>query len=337
VKKKILIDINHPAHVHYFKNFIKEIQTKNFEVIVTNRDLPIINTLLDSYGIDHIIRNKRPIKSARWKSMLYLLGMIRSVLKVSLKVKPDFYIGFASPACAINSFIFRKPGIIIDDTEHNHFNHKIYSTFCTDILTPFYFEKEINNKQIRFNAFVEQFYLNSKYFIKNKRIDQSDPYCLVRFISFDAWHDIGISKNQDIEIKKELIYELSKRIKVYVSSENDNDRTFEQYKLNTHPNEMHQIIANAQFVISEGATIACEAGILGVNYYYINPLQVGNINHQVNLFEHANCCSLSEILEAVKNDKIVLHKGNMEKIESLYINPTNYLLNYVLNYQEKIK
>jgi predicted glycosyltransferase len=335
MKKKILIDINHPAHVHYFRNFINEIQLKDFEVYVTNRDAPIINILLDSYGIKHITRNKRPIKSARWKSILYLIGMIRAVFKVSLKVKPDFYIGFASSACAVNSFLFRKPSIIIDDTEHNHFNHKLYSTFCSDILTPFYFEKEINKKQIRFNAFVEQFYLHSSYFVKNNEIDQSNPYCLVRFISYDAWHDIGISKNQNLETKKELILELSKKIKVYVSSENDNDKTFDNYKMNIHPKEMHQMIANAKFVISEGATIASEAGILGVNYFYINPLKVGYINYQIKQFEHANSCSINELLDLVKNDKLILEEGDLEKIESKCIDPTLFLVNYVLNYPQK--
>ena len=105
--------------------------------------------------------------------------------------------------------------------------------------------------------------------------------------------------------------------------------------MNIHPKDMHQMIANAKFVISEGATIASEAGILGVNYFYINPLKVGYINYQINQFEHANSCSLNELLDLVKNDKLILQEGDLEKIESKCIDPTLFLVNYVLNYPQK--
>jgi predicted glycosyltransferase len=59
---KILIDINHPAHVHYFRNFISEIQKRGHICIITNRDSPFIMAFLEDYGIRHIIRSSRPKK-----------------------------------------------------------------------------------------------------------------------------------------------------------------------------------------------------------------------------------------------------------------------------------
>jgi hypothetical protein len=35
---KILIDIGHPAHVHFFKNAIRELEGRGHEVKVTARD-----------------------------------------------------------------------------------------------------------------------------------------------------------------------------------------------------------------------------------------------------------------------------------------------------------
>jgi predicted glycosyltransferase len=338
MRKKILIDINHPAHVHYFRNFIELIERQGYEVVLTNRNSDIINELLDHYNIKHITRNKRPAKPARWKSFLYLLGMIWNVFRVSMKVKPDFFIGFGSSACAVNSFLFGKPSIIIDDTEHNKFNHLIYSLFCTDILTPHYFEKKFKSKQIRFKAYVEQFYLHSDFFKPKEKSYQFAEYCLVRFISYDAWHDISVSKLQNFEKKKMLVSLLSKKMKVYVLSE-DNDENFEEYKLNFKSNEIHEIIANAKLVISEGATIACEAGLLGVNYFYINPLQVGNINEQVKNMGYANIETLDNLIEQLKNNCLKIKKIKNLNFEENLINPTIFLLNFVLNYsiiREKI-
>lgn len=57
---KIQIDINHPAHVHYFRNFIKIMEERGHVFKITNRNSPMINQLLDIYGIEHITRNQRP-------------------------------------------------------------------------------------------------------------------------------------------------------------------------------------------------------------------------------------------------------------------------------------
>ncbi len=35
---RILVDIGHPAHVHFFKNFIWEMEKRGHEFIVTARD-----------------------------------------------------------------------------------------------------------------------------------------------------------------------------------------------------------------------------------------------------------------------------------------------------------
>ena len=98
---KILIDINHPAHVHYFKNFIKIMEAHGHKFFVINRDSPMINQLLDYYGIEHTIRNKRPEKKGTIASLMNILRMIGWVAKKSFSFHPDIYMGFASSACAV--------------------------------------------------------------------------------------------------------------------------------------------------------------------------------------------------------------------------------------------
>ena len=48
---KILIDIGHPAHVHYFRNFIGIMQEKGHEFFVTARDKEVSHQLLNIYKI----------------------------------------------------------------------------------------------------------------------------------------------------------------------------------------------------------------------------------------------------------------------------------------------
>ena len=140
---KILIDINHPAHVHYFRNFIKLMEAKGHRFCVINRDSKMINQLLDYYGIEHTIRNKRPDKKGTFASMMNLMRMTLWCIRKSFSFRPDMYMGFGSSACAITSWLFHKPSILLDDTEHNAINHRIYKPFASSVLTPFYFNKDL--------------------------------------------------------------------------------------------------------------------------------------------------------------------------------------------------
>jgi hypothetical protein len=337
---KILIDINHPAHVHYFKNLIKIMEKEGHEFIITNRDQKIINDLLDAYSIKHIIRNKRPVKTNLFTSLKYIIHSILIIFKAIKITEIDIFLGFASFPCSLLSFIYSKPSIIIDDTEHNKVNHFFYKHLCSVILTPFYFAKNMGKKQIYFKAYVEQLYLNSKYFnTKVKSLFQthlgSDPYLIIRFITFSASHDIGVKNRLTLEEKKEIIRNLSQNINVYVSLENEtNDDFFKQFLITDKPENMHHLIANANLLITEGATMASEAGLLGVNYYYINPLKVGYINEQCSKYPHAHQCNGHQLLNNLRNLKYTKIRSNetLIKIENETINPTEYLVWFVKNY-----
>ena len=57
-KMKILIDIGHPAHVHYFKNFIKIMQKKGNIITVSARDRECVSDLLVFEEIPFFRRGK---------------------------------------------------------------------------------------------------------------------------------------------------------------------------------------------------------------------------------------------------------------------------------------
>jgi uncharacterized protein len=55
----ILIDIGHPAHVHLFKNFAKQMIEKGNKVLFTCRDKEFEIKLLESNGFDYISFGKK--------------------------------------------------------------------------------------------------------------------------------------------------------------------------------------------------------------------------------------------------------------------------------------
>ena len=61
---RILVDINHPAHVHLFKNLIGYFKSQGYFVYVSSRDKDSAVDLLDHYEIPHQVLStatKNPI------------------------------------------------------------------------------------------------------------------------------------------------------------------------------------------------------------------------------------------------------------------------------------
>lgn len=343
---RIIIDINHPAHVHYFRNFIKLMEAKGHEFCVINRDSKMINQLLDYYGIAHTIRNKRPGKKGTFASLMYLGKIILWCIWKSISFHPNLYLGFASSACAITSWIFRKPCILLDDTEFNKMNHKIYIKFCSTVLTPFYFKKKLDNgdKQIYFNSFIELLFLHQKYFESKRQTIQElglkqREYVVIRFSAFDAHHDMmAIPLSEDF--KKDIISKIAKKYKVLLSLEKEsNDPFYLPYLVNFSPEKMHDIEANAKFLVTEGITMASESFILGVPYLLINPLKCGYIDYQTSKYPTLFYYSTDKKQIMGILDKLITlsdFDANRLKteIEHTTINPTDFLIWFVENYPQ---
>jgi len=349
---KIIIDINHPAHVHYFRNFIKIMEGKGHEFVVINRDSKMINLLLDHYGIKHITRGKRPEKKGTLRSMWYLLQMTGRCIKESLKFHPDMYLGFGSNACAFASSFFRKPCILLEDTEHNALGYRLYLPFCSAVLTPFYFKVNLSNyfggngKQRYFNGYIEQLFLHSKQYQKSDTILselglEAGKYVLVRYIAYDAHHDLNV-KHLSEEVKKNIIKEIEKHYKVVLSLEKpSNDPFYQPYLYRYAPEKIHDIEANAKFMVTEGATMASESFLHGVPYLYLNPLKCGNIDYQCEQYPYRSAQSTDE-QEAIQVVKKFIalsidNEDERKKIEDVTINPTDFLVWFVENYPESKK
>jgi hypothetical protein len=303
---------------------------------------------LDFFQITHFTRNIRVRNKNIVGIIINLFKTTWYCLKISNKTKPDLYLGVAHSSLALISFIKHKPCIVIDDTEHTKINHFVYKLFCSTILTPFYFDKCLGKKQLYFQAYLEQFYLHSKYFHPDIQVLSTlglndTPYVLIRYISYDAIHDMKVHPLSE-NTKKEIVNIISKKYRVIISEEsNDMDDYYKQFYVKIKPETMHDLIANAVILITEGATMASEAGILGCPYLYINPLRVTNVKEQIKCNpEIAFQCSddkkvIKQIQNILNNISCVQTNTMREKIEETTINPTDFIVWFVENYPNSIK
>lgn len=262
---KIIIDINHPAHVHYFKNFIWEMTERGHQILVTASEKDVSYKLLDAYKIFYI-------KLGNYGKSIYekLVNIPILDYKMYMAVKnfnPDLFIGFGSIRAAHISTILRKPCINLDDSEPSPQEHLLYVPFSNVVITPTSFRKNFGRKHIRCNGYIELTYLHPNWFrpdpsvFEMMGIGKSEKYTLIRFVSWGATHDIG---QHGIRDKITLIKELEEYGPVFISSEKELSGYMEKFRLSINPEKLHSLLNYANLFICDGQTMTTEAALLGV-------------------------------------------------------------------------
>ena len=343
---KILIDIAHPAHLHYFRNFAGIFENKGHEVLFTLRDKGIITDLAKSYGLDSIVRSK----NEKCK-IIYAVKSILNIYRIARVYKPDIFLDMGTIFAAPVSWLLCKPHIVFDDTESAYKARWIFMPFISTILTPDIFLINLGKKHVRFNSFMEMLYLHKHYYSKAGNIKTKlgllaeEAYVVLRFVSWEAHHDKGLT-GLPLEIKLQVVNEFSKYARVFISSESELPDVLRPYKLDIEPALIHDVLAEARLYFGEGATMAMESVILGTPAIYINPNWPGytieaekrgllfnfRLDHPSQ--ERAIYTGL-EILQNPKSKVEVLSLG--EKYIKTKIDPTGFLVWFVEEWPESFR
>lgn len=263
---KILIDIVHPAHVHFFKYAISHWRAKGHQLLVVVREKENNIQLLKAYGIDYIkISDYAP---GFWGLLVELISRDIKLYKLIRQFKPQVMVGIAGFSIASLGWLMRIPAIILTDTEHARLSNFISFPFASAICTPTFYREDAGKKQIRYNGFQELAYLHPNLFKPDKSVieklglAEQDKFFVVRFVSWGAAHDIG-EKGVDADTRLSFISKLAEHGRVFITSEAKLPPALEQYKIALPPQEIHQLLYFASLYIGESPTMASEAAILG--------------------------------------------------------------------------
>jgi uncharacterized protein len=342
---RIFIDIGHPAHVHYFRNFIRLMQDKGHEFFISARDKEVSLDLLDKYNIPYFNRGKG--SSNIFGKGAYLLKADTLIYLKAAKFRPDLFLSFASPYSAHVAKMLRKPHLAFTDTENARLGILSFAPVTECILTPSSFHKDFGSKHVRFNGFMELCYLHSNRYAPNGNVlgeaglKVNEPFALLRFVSWGANHDVGqtgISK----ESKVNLVYELRKRLTVMISSEGDIPAEIQNHKLQISAEKMHDLLSFATIYIGEGATMASECAMLGTPAIYVNTLSSGTLVRQEKdglLFGYRNFENVINKSSELLNNSSLKEEFQLRRQMMLkkQIDVTAFMVWFVENYPESFK
>ncbi len=319
---RLLVDIGHPAHVHFFKNFIYNMEKKGHEVQVTARDREVIKELLEFYSFKHKIIGQT--SSTLFKKASSLFEFDIKLLKEGLKFKPDILTSYGSPYAAHASMILRRPHIVFGDTELAKLVFWLTYPFSEVICTPTSFLKDLGNKHIKYNGFKELAYLSPLYFNNEEQIyeyiDKNEKIILLRFISYSSFHDLNL---KGVMSKLELIKQLEDYGRPIITSDYYLGKELEKYKIKIPPYLFHSLLNNSALYIGEGGTTAVEAALLGTPAIHIEADSKGQASGNTcgNFLDLRNKYNLlyfypSEAKAIEKAKEILEDKKSKEKWES---------------------
>lgn len=269
----ILFDINHPAHVHFFKHAIWELEKAGHDCLVTSRQKDVTIELLDEYDIDHITLTTQGSGLTSLAKEWAIRGA--KMVNVARKFSPNVIVSRPNPVAVHTSKLCRCNNVLFSDSDPDSnittiqkFVRKTTYPFADLICTPMSLNRDFGNKHRRLAGYFELSYLHPDRFepdaelLAEHGIAPNSRFFIFRFISWEAFHDEnqgGLSRSA----KQEIIDYLSNEGQVYITSESELPSEFEQYRLPLPPSVIHHALYYADLYVGDSQTMATEAAILG--------------------------------------------------------------------------
>lgn len=310
----VLISISHPAWAHQFHHIIDILKKRghNVKVLVIKKDKNW--EILDEYRIPYKIIGNSTGKNKLDKAIILVTSTFRHWIE-AVKFKADVLIGRPSPMMAITAFLIGKKNIAYCDTERSVESLFFSKLFSYRILTPKFYRTDLGKKQMRVETFKELFYLHPKYFRPNPKdlklvgLKKGDKFSFVRFVAWNASHDIG-HKGMSNDDKLKVIKHLEKYGKVLLSAEGDLPEEFNKYIIHVPHTKLHSIMSFAQLFVGDGLTMAFECNVMGIHSIFTSDLTSGAGDEMENVYK---------LLYTV-SDKENMARKTIKKIDELLKN-----------------
>jgi predicted glycosyltransferase len=279
----ILIDIGHPAHVHLYRNFYREMKERGHNLFVTVKKLPSATALLDLYAIPYTVVGAKG--DSLWSKALRQLFFSLGMAAIARRNKIDAGFG-SSISLAHASLLSGMRAIIFDDDDDavqplmTRYGHP----FADLIVSPSAVtDQRASSKALFYPGYHELAYLHPSRFIPDHTVPDEagvrpgERYFIMRFNAFRAHHDKGV-RGLSPEQKLSLVKQLEPHGRVFITTEAAIEPELLPYQLKISPEKAHSLLCYATMFIGDSQTMTSEAAVLGVPALRCNSL-AGSISY----------------------------------------------------------
>ena len=269
---KVLIDIGHPAHVHFFREPMARLRADAHQVLVTSRVKEMAVELLDALGVEHVTLSAQ--RDGAMALARELLVRDTRLLRVARAFRPDVMAAIGGIFIAHVGAVARIPSLVFYDTENARAQNALTYPLAHRVIVPDCYRAWVPARRtLRYRGYHELSYLQPDVFRPDRAIAQANGLAsgratwLLRLVSWQANHDLGES-GWNRTLLADTVRALSARGEVLISSEAAIPPEFDALRYRGDPAMIHHVMAFCAGFIGESATMASEAAVLGVPAVY---------------------------------------------------------------------
>jgi uncharacterized protein len=262
-----------------FRNLAGELVARRHDVLFTLREKECAKDLLDEYGLTYEVLSQKQTG----------VGLAREFVergarlwRAAERFRPDFLVGVMGPSIATVGRLRRLFGrdhakiAVFYGTEIAKLTNSFVYPLADYVCTPDSYRGKVQGNHVTYPGYHELAYLHPRRFERNAEIvrdagiDPGSPYFVLRFVAYQASHDVGVNTIAN-EKKIALVNALASHGRVVVSSEAPLPPELEPNRLRIPVSHIHHVLAFSRMLVGESATMAAEAAVLGVPAVYISP------------------------------------------------------------------
>ena len=269
---KILVDIGHPAHVHFFRHPIAKLRGRGHQVLVTSRDKECVIDLLDQHGLEHRVLSRQ--RTGLVGLAVELVQRETALYRLCRRFRPDVMAEIGGIFVAHVGKLMGVPALAFYDTENATLQNALTYPFAAAVVVPRCYTGTLPaRRHIRYPGYHELSYLHPDYFTPDRDralaagLARDGDTFLVRVVSWRANHDIG-ERGWTPAVVRRVIDHLSTKGKVILSAEHLAGAEFAAHSYRGRACDLHHLLAHCRLCVGESATLASEAAVLGVPAVY---------------------------------------------------------------------
>ncbi|MEM6795591.1 MAG: DUF354 domain-containing protein [Acidobacteriota bacterium] len=279
---RILVDLTHPAHVHFFRHSIEAWRERGHEVVLTARDKDIAVELLDRLGWAH--RDLGAARSGLGGLAVELVTRTVSLSRWVRRLRPDVLTAIGGTWIAPVGRLCGVPSIVFYDTENATLSNLLTYRLATVISTPDCYAGRVpERKHLTYPGYHELAYTHPRRLTPDPGrlaafgLDAREPFLFVRAVSWGASHDVRDHGFTDLEA---AVRRLEPYGRVVISSEGALPTALEPLRLRGPEEEVHHVLAHARLYLGESATMASESATLGTPALFLSTSVRGYTDEQ---------------------------------------------------------
>lgn len=261
---RVVITIQHPAHVHFYRHVIDLLTDRGHEVFVFARENDLAVPLLERYDIPHEVL-AGPQESLVGLARVQLTYEWR-LLRRARAIEPDVMTAVGGVAVSHVSRLVGARSVVFLDNE-GIASHRITVPFADVVATPRRFGEELGDGHRRYDGYHELAYLHPDRFdpspdrLRAHGVEPEEPYAVLRFRKWDALHDVGEGGLSPAG-KERLVSTFADAGDVFVTSTETLPPSLAAHRLPVPPELIHDLLYFADWYAGDSATMATEAALL---------------------------------------------------------------------------